>query len=44
VIINYDHRPLLEGFKASRAWLRAWYDRFGGRSAVETGEGKYEQM
>jgi len=44
VIINYDRGPLLEGFKAGRAWLRSWYDRFGGRSAVETGEGKYEQM
>ncbi|MSQ58080.1 MAG: hypothetical protein EXR36_00085 [Betaproteobacteria bacterium] len=44
VIMNYDRGPLIEGFKAGRARLRAWYDKLGGRSAVEAGEGKYEQM
>ncbi|MFN0314398.1 MAG: hypothetical protein ACKVQA_05100 [Burkholderiales bacterium] len=44
VIINYDRGPLIEGFKAVRARLRAWYDKLAGRGAVEAGEGKYEQM
>lgn len=44
VIINYDRGPLIEGFKAGRAGLRAWYDRLSGHRAIEAGEGKYEQM
>lgn len=44
VIINYDRGALIEGFKAGRARVRAWYDRVSGGSTVEAGEGKYEQM
>ncbi len=42
VIIHYDRGPLIEGFKAGRARVRAWYDRVSGRSTGERGEGKYE--
>ncbi|WP_411726195.1 hypothetical protein [Methyloglobulus sp.] len=33
VIINYDRGPLLEGFRAVRIRLRAWYDQMTGLTA-----------
>lgn len=45
VIVFYDRGPLVEGFKAARASLRGWYDRFAGPriAAPEAGEGRIEK-
>lgn len=44
VIISYDRGPVVEGFKAARAYLRALWDRLLGSQAAERGEGRYETM
>jgi len=44
VIISYDRGPLVEGVKSAQKKLRAWYDRFRGVEATESGEGRYETM